>query len=221
MNHSTFGTIAQVAQIELDRGGTLWCSRGSIVSYSQGLSWRLRSPGGVGGAMRRGLSGEGLALTYVESHEERQSLQLGANQPGHIAAWDLARDGPLIATRGSFLAAWGPELDISVTIARRASVALFGGAGLFLQRISGRGTVLIHASGDLLPRTLAPGEPLLVSTGNLAAFSASVEYSIQGVGGCLRMLFGGEGIFMTRLEGPGRVLLQSLKRGATRRAAAG
>jgi len=216
MIHTIIGTIAQVARVELDRGSALWCSRGSLVSYSSGVSWRLRVPGGVGGAVRRGLAGEGLALAYVESQEDRQSLLLGSNHPGHIAEWDLARDGPLIATRGSFLAAWGPDLSITVTVARRARAAFFGGAGLFLQRISGRGTVLVHASGDLLPHTLERGERLLVSTGNLVAFSDSVDYSIQGVGGCTRMLFGGEGIFMTRLEGPGRALLQSLKRGATK-----
>jgi uncharacterized protein (AIM24 family) len=115
-------------------------------------------------------------------------------------------------TRGSFLAAWGSDLDITVTVARRAGAALFGGAGLFLQQISGTGKVLVHASGDFYERRLADGEEILVSTGNLAAFSSQVDYDIQGVGGCRKMLFSGEGFFMTRLNGPGRVLLQTLKR---------
>jgi uncharacterized protein (AIM24 family) len=127
---------------------------------------------------------------------------------------DLA-DGPVIATRGSFLAAWGEQVDIDVTIARRAGAAIFGGAGLFLQRVSGQGQVLIHGSGNFHERQLAQGEEILVSTGNLAAFADSVDYDIQGVGGCGKMLFSGEGLFMTRLTGPGRVLLQTLKRGKT------
>jgi uncharacterized protein (AIM24 family) len=117
-----------------------------------------------------------------------------------------------MTTRGSFVAAFGPAVEIDIRVAKRAGAALFGGVGLFLQHISGTGTVLIHGSGDFVERNLAKDESALVSTGNLAAFSESVDYDIQGVAGCRRVLFGGEGLFMTRLTGPGLVLLQSLKR---------
>jgi uncharacterized protein (AIM24 family) len=120
------------------------------------------------------------------------------------------RRGPIICTRGAFVAAVG-EVDISVTVARSAGAALFGGAGLFLQRLSGTGVVFVHGSGDFIERQLGPGEKLLVSTGHLAVFSASVSYDIRGVGGCWKMLFGGEVLFMTELTGPGWVMLQSLK----------
>ena len=91
---------------------------------------------------------------------------------------------------------------------------MFGGAGLLLQKITGQGLVFIHCAGDFLDRRLADGERLQVSTGNLAAFGAAVDYRIRGVGGCRRIFFGGEGLFMTELVGPGRALLQSLKRGS-------
>ncbi len=81
--------------------------------------------------------------------------------------------------------------------------------------------MLLHGSGDFELRSLAPGERLIVSTGNLAAFADSVDYDIQTVGDVRRALFGGEGIFMTRLSGPGTVLLQSLKRVTTAPAAGG
>ncbi len=110
------------------------------------------------------------------------------------------------------MAAFGPRVDIDVRVAKRAGAAFFGGAGLFLQHVSGSGTALIHGSGDFIEHDLAAGDSLLVSTGNLAAFADSVDYDIQGVAGCRRIAFGGEGLFMTRLTGPGRVLLQSLKR---------
>jgi len=139
---------------------------------------------------------------------------LAANQPGKIMAWNLD-DGPVITTRGSFVAAFGRAVDIDVRVARRAGAAVFGGAGLFLQRISGSGTVLVHGAGDFIERTLADGESVLVSTGSLAAFAESVDYDIETVGGVRRVVFGGEGVFMTRLSGPGRVLLQSLKRTST------
>lgn len=214
MHYNISGEIAQMVRLDFAPGDFAWASKGSIMAYSEGVQWSLRVPGGLGGAVRRSLSGEGIALTYLETEEADQFALLASNAPGHIEVWDLVQDGPVTTTRGSFLAAWGSELDITVTVARRAGAALFGGAGLFLQSISGVGTVLIHGSGDFSEHRLGDGQELLVSTGNLAAFASQVDYDIRGVGGCRKILFGGEGLFMTRLSGPGRVLLQSLKRHA-------
>lgn len=211
MDYEITGTIAQHARIQLQKNEALWAGRGTIMSYSQGIEWVLRIPGGVGGALKRSFAGEGISLVRITAVDHNQQLMLSNNAPGHIKAWDLAQ-GPVITTRGSFLAAWGQDIDINVTVARRAGAALFGGSGLFLQQISGKGTVLIFGSGDFYEQTLAPGERILVSTGNLAAFSQEIDYDIQGVGGCRKSLFGGEGFFMTSLTGPGRIFLQTLKR---------
>jgi uncharacterized protein (TIGR00266 family) len=214
------GNIAQHVRLDLQSGANVWATNGSLMAYSGGVRWNLRVPGGLEGAVRRSLGGEGLSLTYIETDEPDQSVLLAANAPGHIYTWNLA-DSPVVATRGAFLAAWGDEVDIDVTIARRVGAAFFGGAGLFLQRIAGRGTALIHGSGDFVERDLADGEHITVSTGNLAAFAQSVDYDIRGVGGVRKALFSREGLFMTRLTGPGKVLLQTLKRqSATASAAA-
>jgi uncharacterized protein (TIGR00266 family) len=212
MQYEIRGEIAQHARLDLQPGEAAWASKGSLMAYSQDLGWRLRVPGGASGAVRRTLAGEGISLTYIEAKAREQYALLTANSPGHIIPWDLAEHGPVVATRGAFLAAWGRDVNIDVTIAKRAGAAFFGGAGLFLQRVSGQGTVLIHGAGDFQERRLERGEELNVSTGNLAAFGDQVDYSIKGVGGCGKFLFGGEGLFMTRLTGPGYVLLQSLKR---------
>jgi uncharacterized protein (TIGR00266 family) len=211
MNYTIAGEIAQSVRLEFEPGDVVWASKGSLMAYSQHIQWQLRWPGGASGALRRSLAGEGLALNHLTTDQPGQYALLVANQPGHLMQWDLA-DGPVVTTRGSFLAAWGDAIDISVTVARRTGAALFGGVGLFLQRIMGRGLVLIHGSGDFYEKQLAAGEQLLVSTGNLAALADSVDYDIQSVGGCSKILFGGEGLFMTKLTGPGRILLQTLKR---------
>jgi len=211
MNYTIAGEIAQRARLELEKGEFAWASSGSLISYSSGIHWQLKVPGGLGGTARRMLSGEGVALTYLTTSGPGQWALLAANQPGHVIEWDLSQ-GAVLTTRGSFMAAWGQDVNITVTVARRAGAALFGGAGLFLQRISGVGKVLVHGSGDFDDIELQSGQELMVSTGNLAAFSETIDYDIQGVGGCRKMIFGGEGIFMTRLRGPGRVLLQTLKR---------
>ena len=211
MQYTIHGELAQVANLTLEKGYTSWASKGSIVSMDPGLGWVLKIPGGASGAARRMMSGEGLAMTYLEASADGQRATLAANQPGKIIPWNLD-DGPVITTRGSFVAAFGPRVDIDVRVAKRAGAAFFGGAGLFLQHISGTGTVLVHGSGDFIERDLAEKEAVLVSTGSLAAFAESVDYDIQGVAGCRRMAFGGEGLFMTRLTGPGRVFMQTLKR---------
>lgn len=219
MQYTISGEIAQSVRLEFDANETAWASKGSIMAYSSGLEWTLRVPGGFGGAVRRTLAGEGIALTHLQASQAGQYALLANDAPGHITQWSLAQDGPLLTTRGSFLAAWGADVDITVMLARRAGAAFFGGAGLFLQRISGQGTVLIHGSGDFYERHLAQGEQILVSTGNLAAFAEQVDYDIQGVGGFRKAVFGGEGLFMTRLSGPGRLLLQTLKRGTAKSSA--
>ncbi len=205
------GEIAQTARLELAPGERVWASKGSIMAHTAGVQWVLRVPGGLEGVVRRSLSGEGVALAHITTQAPGQEVLLASNRPGHILEWYLA-DGPVVTTRGSFLAAWGPEIQIDVTVAKRAGAALFGGAGLFLQKIQGNGSVLVHGSGDFHRQQLREGESVLVSTGNLAAFAEDLDYDIKRVSGARRILFGGEGLFMTRLTGPGLVYLQSLKR---------
>ncbi len=201
------GNIAQSIALTLESGQNVWASKGAIVSHGAGIAWQLKIPGA---AVSRMLAGEGLAMTYITAQRPGAHVLLGAGTTGKVAVWDLAW-GPVTCTKGAFVAAIG-DVSIEVTIARRFGAALFGGAGLLLQKISGRGLVFIHGAGDFVVRDLVQGEQLTVSTGNLAAFSSAVGYDVVGVGGCGKILFGREGLFMTRVTGPGRVLLQSMKR---------
>jgi len=205
------GTIAQTVDLRLKKGQALWCARGTLLAYDHDVKWQLKVPGGAGKAMSRMLSGEGASLTHVTTDREGSRVVLSANQPGRLATWDLSR-GSVVCTSGAFVAAVGDDVQIDVTVARSAGAAFFGGAGLFMQKLSGRGVVVIHGAGDFIAHRLGPGEKLLVSTGNLACFSDGTRYGIRGVGGCLKSLFGGEGVFMTELTGPGWVMLQSLKK---------
>jgi len=201
------GNIAQAIALQLEAGQSVWASKGAILSHGAGIAWQLKIPGA---AVSRMLSGEGLAMTYITAEKAGAHVLLGAGTTGKVAVWDLSW-GPVTCTSGAFVAAVG-DVSIEVTVARRFGAALFGGAGFLLQRISGRGLVFIHGAGDFVVRDLAQGEQLTVSTGNLAAFASAVGYDVVGVGGCGKMMFGREGLFMTRMTGPGRVLLQSMKR---------
>lgn len=204
------GELAQSVSIRLNQGQSIWASRGSLLAYGDGVDWSLKVPGGAAKAVSRMMAGEGASLTYIECKRAGAEVILTANQAGKLVTWDLSR-GPIVCMAGSFVAALG-DVNIDVTVARSAGAALFGGGGLFMQKLSGTGIVLLHGSGDFIERQLQPGEKLLVSTGNLAVFSGHVSYNVRGVGGCFKSLIGGEGLFMTEMTGPGWVMLQSLKK---------
>lgn len=207
---SVDGVLAQTISVQLRQGQSMWASKGSILAHSEGIQWALKIPGGAGKAVGRVLSGESVSLTHITTQRPGAEVVLSANQSGKLVTWDLAR-GPIVCTSGSFVAALG-DVDIDVTVARSAGAALFGGGGLFMQRLSGTGVVVIHGAGDFIERQLSPGEKLLVSTGNLAVFSGEVNYNVRSVGGCFKAIFGGEGLFMTEMSGPGWVMMQSLKK---------
>lgn len=211
MDFTIDGTVAQSARLVLAEGETMWASKGSIVAYATGLKWDVKVPGRVAGAVKRLLAGEGVALAYIQATATDQFVILGANAVGHLVEWDLNAHGPVFTTRGAFLAAWGEEIKITAAVARRPGAAMFGGSGLILQRIEGSGTVLVHGSGDFRRTELDAEEELRVSTGHLAAFSDGIDYSIETVGSLRKTFFSKEGLFMTRLTGPGTVLLQSMK----------
>ena len=89
------------------------------------------------------------------------------------------------------------------------SSGFFGGEGFILQKLSGAGTAFLEVGGSSVEKMLAPGEALRVDTGNVVAFEGTVGYEVETVRGGMNIFLGGEGLFLTRLIGPGRVILQT------------
>ena len=114
----------------------------------------------------------------------------------------------MICQKGAFLCA-EESVDLSVTFSKKFSAGLFGGEGFILQEIQGRGMVYLEIDGDKVIKELAPGEVLKVDTGNVVAFEKTVNYEIETVRGIKNIFLGGEGLFLTRLVGPGKVILQT------------
>lgn len=208
MRYELKGEIAQTAIVYLEPNEHCWITPGNLISLKGGIKWDIRVPGGLAGAVSRMVSGESIQLSYAYSESTSGLVKFGANFPGKLYPWDLRR-GNLIATRGAFIGAIG-DIEINVTVAK-IGAAVFGGAGFILQKIKGDNIAFVHGLGDYVEYDLASGESLQVSTGNLAAFSESVDYSIKPVGGVMKSIFGKEGIFMANLTGPGKVLVQSMK----------
>jgi uncharacterized protein (TIGR00266 family) len=171
--------------------------------------------GGFGSKLLAGLkrvvTGESFFITsYVNTGQTKQHVAFAAPYPGKIVPLDLkALGGEVLCQKDGFLcAAKGVEIDVAFT--KKIGTGLFGGEGFILQRLKGDGLAFIHAGGTVIERSLASGESLRVDTGCLVAFLPTVDYDIQFVGGFKNALFGGEGLFLAKLTGPGIVYLQTL-----------
>ncbi len=130
--------------------------------------------------------------------------------PGKIIPLDLGvMGGSIICQKDSFLCA-AQDIEIEIVFAKRLGAGFFGGEGFVLQRLVGNGLAFVHAGGTVIEKSLAEGETLRVDTGCLVAFTPTIDYNIQFVGGFRNVLFGNEGLFLAKMTGPGKVYLQSL-----------
>ena len=215
------GDDMQFVKIELDPGEGVVGEAGAMMYLEDGITLNTifgdgsQQQGGFMGALlgagKRLLTGESLFMTVFQNQGPGKSkAAFAAPYPGKIVPLHLKElGGTLLAQKDSFLcAAKGVSLGIAFT--RRFGAGLFGGEGFILQKLEGDGWCFVHAGGTLEEKTLAPGETLRVDTGCIVAMQPTVDYDIQLAGGVKTMLFGGEGLFLATLRGPGRVWLQSL-----------
>jgi uncharacterized protein (TIGR00266 family) len=162
----------------------------------------------IWGAVKRKLMGESLFMTYFRSTTEGE-VGFAANYPGRVQVFELASGQSVIVQRDSFLVAQS-TVQLNLALVKKLGAGFFGGEGFILERLTGPGTVFIHGGGDFVEFQLQAGESLQVDTGCIVAFDDSVNYDIQFVGGIKTAIFGGEGLFLATLTGPGRVIVQSM-----------
>jgi uncharacterized protein (TIGR00266 family) len=163
------------------------------------------------GAGKRLITGESLFTTvYSNQARGKQRVAFAAPYPGKILPMDLrALGGTLVCQKDAFLCA-ARGVSLGIAFQRRLSAGFFGGEGFIMQRLDGDGLAFVHAGGTVLKRELQPGQTLLVDTGCVVAYTQQVDFEIQYVGKVKTALFGGEGLFLAKLTGPGTVWLQSL-----------
>ena len=220
VHYKIFGDDLQFVEIDLDPNETVIGEAGAMVYMEDGVDYETKMGDGsdpdrgwlssLGGAAKRVLSGESVFLTHFTNRSQELSrVAFGAAYPGKILGIDLDEvGGQLIAQKDAFLcAALGTE--VSIVFNKRIGSGLFGGEGFVLQSLKGDGLVFVHAGGTIVEKQLK-GERLRVDTGGVVAFESQIEYDIQTVSSIQSALFGGEGIFLTTLQGTGRVWLQSL-----------
>jgi uncharacterized protein (TIGR00266 family) len=208
------GHNLQIARVHLQPGQEIYAEAGKMIYKSTTVDWTTRMTGqSIGdkifGAIKRKLMGESLFFTYFRSTSAAGQVGFAGHYPGKIQVFDLAAGQVMMVQRDGFLFAQS-TVTLDIAMVRRLGAGLLGGEGFILQKLTGPGLVFIHAGGDHVDFTLAPGETLQVQTGHLVAFEPTVNYDIQMVGSIRTAIFGGEGLFLTTLTGPGRVILQSM-----------
>jgi uncharacterized protein (TIGR00266 family) len=223
IEYKIFGAEMQFVEIALDPGESAVAEAGALMYKDQSIQLATifgdgSVTGGNGGIMdqlfgagKRILTGESLFTTlFTQSGSGKGRVAFAAPYPGTILPVNLKQlGGRLICQKDSFLCA-ARGVSIGIHFQRRILTGLFGGEGFIMQKLEGEGLVFVHAGGMVVERQLGPGEILHVDTGCLVALQDTVEYDIQQVGGIRSILFGGEGLFLVTLRGPGRVWLQSL-----------
>lgn len=212
IDYTVLGDDMQLVEIGLDPGEGVRAEAGAMMYMEDGIQMQTSTGGGLFKGFKRMLTGESFFITNFtyEGSGGQSHVAFGAPYPGKVVPVDLRMfDGEFICQKDSFLcAAQGIEIEIAFT--KRLGAGLFGGEGFILQRLAGNGMAFVHAGGMLVEKRLQPGQKLRVDTGCIVGFSRGVDYDIRFVGGFRNALFGGEGIVLAHLEGPGTVYLQSL-----------
>lgn len=221
IDYRLFGDDMQLVEIELDPGEAAIGEAGSMLYMEAGIEMDTlfgdgsQQEGGffgkLLGAGKRLITGESLFTTvYRNQGAGKRKLAFAAPYTGKIVPMPLDRlGGTLICQKDAFLCA-AKGVSIGLHFQQKLGVGFFGGEGFIMQRLQGDGLAFVHAGGTIVERQLAPGETLVVDTGCLVALTPDVQFDIQYVGKIKTALFGGEGLFLARLTGPGHVWIQSL-----------
>jgi uncharacterized protein (TIGR00266 family) len=211
IDYTIIGDDMQLVEIELDSGEGVRAEAGAMMYMVDGIEMQTSTGGGLFKGFKRMVTGESFFITtFLYNGKRKGQVAFGAPYPGKIIPLDLkVLGGSFLCQKDSFLcAAQGVEIEVAFT--KKLGAGLFGGEGFILQRLEGDGLAFVHAGGTLIKKELQRGESLRVDTGCLVAFSPDVSYDIKFIGGFKNALFGGEGLFLARLTGPGLVYLQSL-----------
>lgn len=209
MNYKLIGNTVPAVEVTLNKGEAMYTQSGAMSWKTPGIKMETNTKGGIMKGIGRMFSGDSFFMNTYTAEQDNQTIAFAASVPGAILPYDLTGTPGLIAQKGAFLCA-EPNVNLKVTLTKKFSSGLFGGEGFILQDISGTGNVFLEVDGDSVIKELSAGETIQVDTGNVVAFEKTVQYEIETVKGFGNIFFGGEGLFLTKLTGPGKVVLQTL-----------
>ena len=208
MKYEIIGSDMQIALIELDSGEFVQAEAGSMFFMEGEVDMDVRVPGGWVGGLKRMFLGESFVLPVFKAKSTGCKIAFTPPYPGKILELDVSNGKIWQAQKDSFLFAHG-NVSINISFIKKFRVGFFGGEGFILEKFTGSGKVFINCGGLAVEKTLAENETVQVDTGCVVAFEDSVKYDVKRIRSIKTAIFGGEGLFLSTLSGPGKVVLQS------------
>ncbi len=213
MQTRILGTTMPVLDVELQPNESVFSESGELSWMTSSIQMtthtQMGGGGGVFGVFKRAVAGGTIFMTEYRAMQVPGVVSFATKVPGHIVPVEVGQGMEYLVHRHGFLCAT-PQVTITLGFQQSLGAGIFGGSGFLLQRLSGAGTAWLELSGELVQKTLAPGEMLMVHPGHVGAFQASVNFQITMVRGIRNMLFGADSLFLAQLSGPGTIWLQTL-----------
>jgi len=213
MQTRILGTTMPVLEVELEPNESVFSESGELSWMTPSIQMtthtQMGGGGGVFGVFKRAVAGGTIFMTEYRAMQTPGVVSFATKVPGHIVPVEVGQGMEYLVHRHGFLCAT-PQVTITLGFQQSLGAGIFGGSGFLLQRLAGAGTAWLELSGELVQRTLAPGEMLMVHPGHVGAFQTSVNFQITMVRGIRNMLFGADSLFLAQLSGPGTIWLQTL-----------
>jgi uncharacterized protein (TIGR00266 family) len=209
MKYEIHGTNLQTLDIYLSQGESLFTESGGMAWMTGDIEMNTNTRGGLMKGLARSLAGESLFLTTYTCRGPGALITFTPEAPGSIMTLELQPGESRICQKDAFMVA-EESVQLETHFRKRLGSGIFGGEGFILQKLTGPGTAWVEIAGELRSYALKPGQTMRVDPGHIAMYEPTVDYDIARVKGVANMLFGGEGLFLATLTGPGKVWLQSL-----------
>ena len=205
----TIEGVYPVLRCKMDKGEQLLTGSGAMSWMTDGVENDTKMTGGLMGGLKRGLTGDNMFMNTYYATKDNQEIAFASSLPGDIIHIELAEGDLIYAQKRAYVAS-----DTTVTVeagfTKKLSAGVFGGDGMLLQKFHGTGNLFLESDGTLIEYELKSGEVLKVDQGHIFMFDSTVSYELTRIKGLKKFAFGGEGLFLAKLTGPGKVYLQTM-----------
>jgi uncharacterized protein (TIGR00266 family) len=208
MNYQINGTIYPILTVFLNNKEKIVAQTHAMVSMTKEIEMKTKMYGGITKGIRRMAGGDSVFLTFFTSHADNQCVAFADNICGNILPLEIDNNHSYLCDRSAYLCG-EPTVDLDIVFMKQIRMGLFGGESFIMERLSGNGMVFLHGWGELQKKTLVDKEELEVSTSRIMAVSSSVTLDVMFIKTINNILFSGQGLFITKVTGPGDVYIQS------------
>jgi uncharacterized protein (TIGR00266 family) len=214
MDHQVIGTVLPVLEMKLDDGESVVAESGELSWMTSSIELSTAATGkagakGIFGAVKRAVAGGSFFMTEYTATGGPGMVAFATRVPGQIMPIEVTPGNEYMIHRSGYLCGI-PSVELSIGFQQKLGAGLFGGAGFILQKVAGTGTAWVELDGEVVEYELAAGESIRVHPGHVGMFHAGVAFELDRIKGIKNMVFGGDGIFLAKLTGPGHVWLQTL-----------